>query len=201
MPAAFVHPTAVVDPGAQLGDDTKVWHFCHVTTGARVGKGCVLGQNVVVGPDVSIGDRCKIQNNVSVFAGVTLEDGVFVGPHVCFTNDRVPRAVNPDGSLKAATDWQITETRVCTGAAIGANSTIVCGVAIGAWAMVGSGSVVTRPVPAYALVFGNPARRHGWVTPLGERAVFDAAGRFVGSDGFTLRLVRDAGGERVEPVG
>ena len=202
---ARIHPTAVVAASAAIGDRTQIWLHCQIRDHVRIGDDCILGKNIYVDTGVRIGDRCKIQNNASVFAGVTLEDGVFVGPHVCFTNDRVPRAVNPDGSLKSATDWQITETRVCTGAAIGANSTIVCGVTIGAWAMVGSGSVVSRSVPAYALVYGNPARRHGWVAPSGERAVFDAAGRFVGRDGFALRLVTGAGsdpdGERVEPVG
>jgi UDP-2-acetamido-3-amino-2,3-dideoxy-glucuronate N-acetyltransferase len=202
---ARIHPTSVVAASAAIGDRTQIWLHCQIRDRVRIGEDCILGKNIYVDTGVQIGDRCKIQNNVSVFAGVALEDGVFVGPHVCFTNDRVPRAVNPDGSLKSATDWQITETRVCTGAAIGANSTIVCGVTIGAWAMVGSGSVVSRSVPAYALVYGNPARRHGWVTPAGERVVFDAAGRFVGRDGFALRLVtadgNDADGERVEPVG
>jgi UDP-2-acetamido-3-amino-2,3-dideoxy-glucuronate N-acetyltransferase len=201
MTTARIHPTAVVAASAVIGDRSQIWLHCQIREHVRIGEDCILGKNIYVDTGVQIGDRCKIQNNVSVFAGVTLEDGVFVGPHVCFTNDLVPRAVNPDGSLKSATDWQITDTRVCTGAAIGANSTIVCGVTIGAWAMIGSGSVVSRSVSAYALVYGNPARRHGWVTPRGERAVFDAAGRFAGSDGFTLRLVRDAGGERVEPVG
>ena len=194
-----VHPTAEVSPDAVIGPGTSIWNQAQVREHARIGAGCIIGKNVYVDAGVVVGDRVKIQNNASLYRGVTVEDGVFVGPHVCFTNDRVPRAVNPDGSLKAATDWQITETRVCTGAAIGANSTIVCGVTIGAWAMVGSGSVVSRSVPAYALVYGNPARRHGWVAPSGERAVFDAAGRFVAGDGLVLRLIRDAGGERVEP--
>lgn len=198
---ARIHATAVVAASAVIGDRSQVWLHCQIRDHARIGDDCILGKNIYVDTGVQIGHRCKIQNNVSVFAGVTLEDGVFCGPHVCFTNDRVPRAVNPDGSLKSATDWHIDETRVGTGAAIGANSTIVCGVTIGAWAMVGSGSVVTHSVPAYALVYGNPARVRGWVTPRGERAVFDAAGRFVGSDGFALRLIRDDRGERVEPVG
>ncbi|TMQ24260.1 MAG: N-acetyltransferase [Deltaproteobacteria bacterium] len=195
---ARIHPTSVVAASAVIGDRTQIWLHCQIREDVRIGEDCILGKNVYVETGVQIGSRVKIQNNVSVFAGVTLEDGVFVGPHVCFTNDRVPRAVNPDGSLKTASDWHIDPTRVCTGAAIGANSTIVCGVTIGAWALIGAGSVVTRSVPAYALVAGNPARRRGWVTPHGERATFDAAGLFVGSDGFTLRLVRDADGERVE---
>jgi len=197
---ARVHATAVVAASAVIGDRTQVWLHCQIREHAKIGEDCILGKNVYIDTGVQIGNRVKIQNNASVFAGVTLEDGVFVGPHVCFTNDRVPRAVNPDGTLKSAMDWHIDETRVCTGAAIGANSTIVCGVTIGAWALVGAGSVVTRSVPAYALVHGNPARRRGWVTPRGERATFDAAGVFVGSDGFTLRLVHDVGGERVEAV-
>jgi len=199
---ARIHPTAVVDPSAVIGARTQVWLHCQIRDHVRIGDDCILGKNIYVDSGVQIGSRTKLQNNVSVFAGVTIEDGVFVGPHVCFTNDLVPRAVNPDGTLKAATDWHITETRVQAGAAIGANSTIVCGVTIGAWAMVGSGSVVTRSVPAFALVYGNPARQHGWVTPAGERATFDGSDVFVGSDGFALRLVRGAAGEpeRVEPV-
>lgn len=197
---ARIHPTSVIDPSAVIGDRTQIWLHCQIRERVRIGEDCILGKNVYVETGVVIGDRVKIQNNVSVFAGVTLEDGVFVGPHACFTNDLVPRAINPDGSLKTASDWHITPTRVCTGAAIGANATIVCGVTIGAWALVGAGSVVTRSVPPYALVTGNPARRRGWVTPRGERAVFDPAGIFVGSDGFTLRRVRDADGERVEPI-
>ncbi|NWG18493.1 MAG: N-acetyltransferase [Chloroflexi bacterium] len=129
----------------------------------------MLGRGVFVDAGVQIGSRVKIQNYVSVFHGVTIEDGVFVGPHVCFTNDLFPRAINADGSLKAADDWVLTETLIRTGAAIGANSTIVCGVTIGRWAMIGSGSVVTKDVPDYGLVVGNPARLIGYVTPAGKR--------------------------------
>ncbi|HEX8111343.1 MAG TPA: acyltransferase [Kofleriaceae bacterium] len=190
----------MVAPSAVIGDRTQIWLHCQIRENTRIGEDCILGKNIYIETGVHIGNRCKIQNNVSVFAGVTVEDGVFLGPHVCFTNDLVPRAINPDGSLKSAADWHITPTRVCTGAAIGANSTIRCGVTIGAWAMIGAGSVVTRSVPPYALVYGNPARQHGWVTPAGERATFDAGGRFVDHTGFALRLIRDAAGERVEPA-
>jgi UDP-2-acetamido-3-amino-2,3-dideoxy-glucuronate N-acetyltransferase len=165
----FIHPTAEVEPGVVIGEGSKVWHLCHVRREARIGSECVLGRGVFVDAGVQIGNRVKIQNYVSVFHGVTIEDGVFVGPHVCFTNDLWPRAVNPDMSLKAADDWVLVETLVKAGASIGANATIVCGVAIGRWSMVGSGSVVTRNVPDYALVVGNPARIIGFVTPSGKR--------------------------------
>lgn len=199
---ARIHATATVAASAVVGDRTQIWMHCQIREDARLGDDCILGKNIYVDAGVQIGSRVKIQNNVSLFAGVTIEDGVFVGPHVCFTNDKVPRAINPDGSLKAATDWQITETRVQTGAAIGANTTVVCGVTIGAWAMIGSGSVVSRSVPAYALVYGNPARQHGWVTPSGERATFEASDVFTGSDGFALRRVpaTATAPEHVEPV-
>ena len=165
----FIHPSADVEAGATIGEDSKIWHLCHIRRGARIGEACVLGRGVFVDAGVHIGSRVKIQNYVSVFHGVTIEDGVFVGPHVCFTNDLLPRAVNPDMSLKAADDWVLTETLVRAGAAIGANATIVCGVTIGRWAMIGSGSVVTRDVPDYGLVVGNPARLIGWVCACGQR--------------------------------
>lgn len=165
----FIHPTADVEAGAVIGDGTKVWHLCHIRRDAHIGGECVIGRGVFVDAGVQIGNRVKIQNYVSVFHGVTIEDGVFVGPHVCFTNDMFPRAVNPDMSLKAADDWVLSETLVKAGAAIGANSTIVCGITIGRWAMIGSGSVVTKDVPDYALVVGNPARIIGYVTATGKR--------------------------------
>lgn len=165
----FVHPTAEVEPGATIGENSKIWHLCHIRRDARIGSECVIGRGVFVDAGVQIGNRVKIQNYVSVFHGVTIEDGVFVGPHVCFTNDMFPRAVNADMSLKAADDWVLVETRVRAGAAIGANSTIVCGITIGRWAMIGAGSVVTKDVPDYALVVGNPARIVGYVTPSGKR--------------------------------
>ncbi|HEX2908924.1 MAG TPA: acyltransferase [Phototrophicaceae bacterium] len=165
----FIHPTAEVEANATIGEDTKIWHLCHIRREAHIGSECVLGRGVFVDAGVQIGNRVKIQNYVSVFHGVTIEDGVFVGPHVCFTNDMFPRAVNADMSLKAADDWVLSETLIKAGAAIGANSTIVCGITIGRWAMIGSGSVVTKDVPDYALMVGNPARLIGYVTPSGKR--------------------------------
>jgi acetyltransferase-like isoleucine patch superfamily enzyme len=165
----FIHPTAEVEADVQIGENSKIWHLCHIRRGAHLGANCVIGRGVFVDAGVHIGNSVKIQNYVSVFHGVTIEDGVFVGPHVCFTNDLFPRAVNPDMSLKAADDWTMTETRISAGAAIGANSTIVCGITIGRWAMVGSGSVVTKNVPDYALVVGNPAHIIGYVTAAGKR--------------------------------
>jgi UDP-2-acetamido-3-amino-2,3-dideoxy-glucuronate N-acetyltransferase len=165
----FIHPTAEVEAGAEIGAGTKVWHLCHIRRGARLGEGCVIGRGVFVDAGVSVGHRVKIQNYVSVFHGVTIEDGVFVGPHVCFTNDLLPRAVNPDLSAKAADDWTVSETRVEVGASIGANSTIRCGITIGRWAMIGAGSVVTKDVPDHALVVGNPARLIGYVDKAGKR--------------------------------
>jgi UDP-2-acetamido-3-amino-2,3-dideoxy-glucuronate N-acetyltransferase len=165
----YIHPSAEVEAGAVIGAGSKIWHLCQVRREARIGMDCVLGRGVFVDIGVQIGNSVKIQNYVSVFHGVTIEDGVFVGPHVCFTNDLAPRAINPDMSVKAVDDWTLTKTLVRAGAAIGANSTIVCGVTVGRWAMVGAGSVVTRDVPDYALVVGNPARILAYVTPAGER--------------------------------
>jgi len=158
-----IHPTADVSEKAVIGEGTSIWHQAQVREGVHIGCNCILGKGVYVDNDVTIGDNVKIQNYVSVYHGVTLEEGVFVGPHVCFTNDLNPRAINPDGSLKAADDWVLTRTLVKRGAALGANSTIRCGVSIGEWALVGSGSVVTRDVPQYGLAYGNPARLHGFV--------------------------------------
>ncbi len=159
-PAVFVHPTADVEEGAQIGDGTKVWRLAHIRSSAQVGASCVIGRNVYVDEGVTIGDRVKIQNNVSVYQGVTLEDEVFVGPSAVFTNDFRPRAQNPD--------WKITPTVVRRGASIGGNATVVCGVVVGEHAMIAAGSVVTRDVAPYQLVAGNPARPKGWVDERGE---------------------------------
>lgn len=161
MQYTFIHPSAIVDDDTVLGAGTKVWHFSHVLSGSRVGENCVLGQNVMVGPDVIIGSGCKIQNNVSVYKGVTLEDGVFCGPSSVFTNVLTPRAF-------VERKDEFLPILVKTGATIGANAVIICGVTIGEFAMIGAGAVVTRDVRPHALVLGNPARRTGWVSRSGE---------------------------------
>lgn len=164
----FIAKTAVVNEDkVSIGNAVKIWHFTQIMDGAKIGDGTIIGKNVFVDSNVQIGKNCKIQNNVSVFHGVTLDDGVFVGPHVCFTNDMYPRAVNPDMTLKSASDWKVSETYVAKGASIGGNSTIRCGIKIGEWAMIGAGSVVTKDVPAYGLVVGNPARLIGSVDEKG----------------------------------
>jgi UDP-2-acetamido-3-amino-2,3-dideoxy-glucuronate N-acetyltransferase len=158
----FAHPTVEIDEGAEVGAETRIWHFSHVLSGSRIGEGCNLGQNVVIGPDVCIGKQCRIQNNVSVYKGVTLEDGVFCGPSMVFTN-----IFNPRADVRKMD--QVRPTLVKQGATLGANCTIVCGVTIGSYAFVGAGTVVTRNVPDYALVVGNPSRQIGWVSRHGER--------------------------------
>ena len=167
--AAAIHPSAIVDAGAQLGDGTRVWHFVHVSAGARIGKGCSLGQGVYVGNDVRIGDNVKIQNNVSVYDAVTLEDDVFCGPSMVFTNVHNPRSAVPRKD-------EYRRTLVRRGATLGSNCTIVCGTTVGEHAFVGAGAVVSRDVPAYALVVGVPARRIGWMSRHGERLALPATG-------------------------
>ena len=158
----FVHPTAVVDPGAILGAGAKVWHFCHVMPGARVGPRSILGQNVFVAAGVVVGAGCKVQNNVSLYEGVTLEDDVFCGPSAVFTN-----VLNPRSHIVRKSEFRPTLVR--RGATIGANATVVCGHAVGRYAFVGAGAVVTRDVPDHALVTGVPARRSGWMCACGVR--------------------------------
>ncbi len=167
--AIRIHPTADVSPRATIGDATSIWHQAQVREEAVIGQNCIIGKGVYIDTGVMIGNNVKIQNYVSVYHGVTIEDGVFIGPHVCFTNDLKPRAINPDGSLKAADDWTLSSTLIRRGAALGANSTIRCGVTVGEWAMLGSGSVVTRDIPDYGLAWGNPARLHGFVCPCGSQ--------------------------------
>jgi len=164
----FMHESACVSDKATLGLGTKVWHGAQVREKATIGKNCVISKNAYVGRSVSVGDNCKIQNNASVYQGTAFERGVFVGPHVIFTNDRIPRAINVDGSQKSVTDWQVTPTFVDEGASIGAGSVILPGIKIGRYAMVGAGSVVTHDVPDFCLVVGNPARVVGKVDMIGN---------------------------------
>ncbi|MDQ5823760.1 MAG: N-acetyltransferase [Chloroflexota bacterium] len=165
----YIHPTADVSPKATLGPGTRIWHEVQVREGAVLGRNCILGKGAYVDFGVRIGDNVKVQNRASVYHGVTLENGVFVGPHVVFTNDRLPRAINADGSLKSDADWEVGEILVKEGASLGAASVIVAGVTIGRFALVGAGSVVTRDVPDFGLVYGNPARLAGYVCENGHR--------------------------------
>jgi UDP-2-acetamido-3-amino-2,3-dideoxy-glucuronate N-acetyltransferase len=161
-----VHPTAIVDDGADVGGGTSVWHHAHVREGAHVGHDCVLGKNVYVDTHAVVGDRCKLQNNVSVYHGVHIGDDVFVGPSATFTNDLVPRAFNAD--------WKVVETHVHDGASIGANATVVCGVTLGEYSMVAAGATVTHDVADHQLVAGTPARHLGWVCRCGKVVSRDA---------------------------
>lgn len=167
----FIHPTADVSRGAHVGAGSRIWHQAQVREGARVGVECILGKNVYVDADVELGDRVKVENNACIYRGVTIEDGVFIGPHVCFTNDMWPRAIGVDGSLKGTGTWTVGRIVVQAGASVGASSVILPGVTIGTFAVVGAGSVVTRSVPDQALVYGNPARQRGYVCRCGHRLV------------------------------
>jgi UDP-2-acetamido-3-amino-2,3-dideoxy-glucuronate N-acetyltransferase len=163
----FVHSSSVIDDGACIGKGTKIWHFCHVMGGAQIGEGCNIGQNVFVAGNVIIGSNVKIQNNVSLYAGVILEDDVFLGPSVVLTN-----VVNPRSHVNRKDQYQTTVIK--QGASVGANATIVCGVVLGRYSFVGAGAVVTRDVPDFALVYGNPARTQGWMCQCGIRLEFAA---------------------------
>jgi len=163
------HPSAVIDEGCTIGDGTRIWHFCHIMPGCTIGANCNIGQNVVISPDVVLGRNVKVQNNVSIYTGVVCEDDVFLGPSMVFTNVINPRsAVNRRG--------EYLRTVVKKGASIGANATIVCGHDIGRYAFIGAGAVVTREVPDYALVVGNPARQTGWMSEYGHKLKFDRQG-------------------------
>lgn len=163
------HESAVIDPGCTIGEGTRIWHFSHIMSDCRIGARCNIGQNVVVSPGVVLGDGVKVQNNVSIYTGVVCEDDVFLGPSCVFTN-----VINPRSAV--ARKDQYRETLIGKGASIGANATIVCGHRIGAYALVGAGAVVTKEVPPYALVVGNPSRQIGWVSEYGHRLVFDDEG-------------------------
>ena len=162
----IAHETAVIDAGCSIGEGTRIWHFSHLMTGCVVGKDCNIGQNVVIAPDVVLGNNVKVQNNVSIYTGVTCADDVFLGPSCVFTN-----VINPRSAIPRKQEYMTT--KVGKGASIGANATIICGNAVGEYAMIGAGAVVTKDVPPYALVVGNPARQIGWVSEYGHRLHFD----------------------------
>lgn len=164
------HPSAVIDENCEIGEGTKIWHFSHIMSGCKIGKQCNIGQNVVVSPQVVLGDHVKVQNNVSIYTGVICEDDVFLGPSMVFTN-----VINPRSAIIRKDQYRKTIVR--KGASIGANATVVCGNEIGQYAMIGAGAVITKEVPAYALVYGNPSCQHGWVSEYGRKLKFDSDGR------------------------
>src|SRR5688572_19485669 len=164
-----VHPSAIVDEGCEIGEGVKIWHFSHIMPGCVIGAGCNLGQNVVVSPKVILGKNVRVQNNVSIYEGVICEDDVFLGPSMVFTN-----VINPRSAVSRKSEYK--QTLVKRGASIGANATIVCGNEIGEYAFIGAGAVVTKPVPPYALVVGNPAKHIGWMSEFGQRLQFDEKG-------------------------
>lgn len=164
-----IHPTAEVSSLAVIGSGTSIWHYCQVREGVQIGEECILGKNVYIDFNVCIGNRVKIQNNCSIYHGATLEDGVFLGPHVVITNDLYPRAITPEGALKGNADWEVGTVLIRHGASIGARSVILPGVTIGAFGMVGAGAVVTHDVPAHGLVIGCPTRLVGYVCACGKR--------------------------------
>ena len=163
------HQSAIIDENCEIGEGTKIWHFSHIMSGCKIGKSCNIGQNVVVSPQVILGDNVKVQNNVSIYTGVICEDDVFLGPSMVFTN-----VINPRSAIIRKDEYRKTIVR--KGASIGANATVVCGNEIGQYAMIGAGAVITKEVPAYALVYGNPARQNGWVSEYGHKLTFDNQG-------------------------
>jgi UDP-2-acetamido-3-amino-2,3-dideoxy-glucuronate N-acetyltransferase len=187
LPGVTIHESAYVDEPVEIGAGTRIWHFSHVLARSKIGKNCVLGQNVVVGPDVTIGDNCKFQNNVSIYPGITIEDGVFCGPSCVFTN-----VINPRAEIERKTEFR--HTRIKRGATIGANATIVCGHDLGEYCFIGAGAVITRDVPAYALMVGTPGRRVGWMSRAGVRLGTDLVCPIDGS------CYREVGPDRLELV-
>ncbi len=175
MAKYFAHPTAVIDEGCEIGEEVKIWHFSHIMTGCKIGDGCNIGQNVFIASNVVLGKNVKVQNNVSVYEGVVCEDEVFIGPSAVFTNVK-----NPRSAISRRT--QYVQTIVRKGATVGANATIICGNEIGEFAFVGAGAVVTKSIPAFALVLGNPARQTGWVSERGQKLEFDNQGIAICSD-------------------
>ncbi|MBL7725358.1 MAG: N-acetyltransferase [Chitinophagaceae bacterium] len=168
----FIHPTAIIDEGCKIGENTNIWHFSHIMPGAVIGEHCTIGQNVFVGANVVLGKCNKIQNNVSLYEGVICEDDVFIGPSAVFTN-----VINPRSAVVRKTEYK--KTLIKKGASIGANATILCGITIGEYAFIGAGAVVTKSVAAYALVTGNPARQTGWISEYGHKLSFDTNGKAI----------------------
>ena len=180
----YAHETAVIDEKSEIGSGSKIWHFSHIMPECKIGQNCNIGQNVVVSPQVVLGDNCKVQNNVSLYTGVSCEDDVFIGPSVVFTN-----VLNPRAAINRRDQYM--RTHIGKGATIGANATIVCGHDIGAYAFIGAGAVVTKSVPAYALVVGNPARQIGWASEQGHRLEFDRTGKAICFESLDLYELRD----------
>lgn len=171
----FAHETAVIDEGCIIGDGTKIWHFSHVMSNSVIGSKCNIGQNVVISPGVRLGNNLKIQNNISIYTGVICEDDVFLGPSMVFTN-----VINPRSSVERKSEYK--PTLVKRGSSIGANATIVCGVTLGEFCFIGAGTVVTKDVPAYALIVGNPGRQKGWMSEYGQKLIFDENGKAICSE-------------------
>jgi UDP-2-acetamido-3-amino-2,3-dideoxy-glucuronate N-acetyltransferase len=172
MKPYFAHESAYIDQGCEIGEGTKIWHFSHIMANCKIGKNCNIGQNVVVSPEVVLGNNVKVQNNVSIYTGVTCGDDVFLGPSMVFTN-----VINPRSAISRKNEY--LSTKVGKGATIGANATIVCGNTIGSYAFIGAGAVVTKDVPDYALVIGNPSRQTGWMSEYGHKLSFDASGKAI----------------------
>jgi len=186
----YAHPTAIIDDGCSIGDRTKIWHFSHLMTGCELGESCNIGQNVVISPGVILGRNVKVQNNVSLYTGVICADDVFLGPSCVFTN-----VINPRSAVSRKDEYRAT--RIGHGASIGANATLICGNDIGAYAMIGAGAVVTKSVPEYALLVGNPARQVGWVGEYGHRLEFDEGGVAVCPESSQRYLLKNGNVKRV----
>jgi UDP-2-acetamido-3-amino-2,3-dideoxy-glucuronate N-acetyltransferase len=187
----YAHPTAVIDEGCEIGEGTKIWHFSHIMPGAKIGKHCNIGQNVVISPDVILGNNVKVQNNVSIYTGVICEDDVFLGPSCVFTN-----VINPRSAVNRKSEY--AKTIVKKGASIGANATIVCGNDLGEFCFIGAGTVVTKYVPPYALIVGNPGRQIGWMSEFGHRLEFDKNGLAICKESGEKYILSDGKVNKVE---
>ena len=187
----YAHPSAVIDENCDIGEGTKIWHFCHIMSGSKIGKRCNIGQNVVISPNVVLGDNVKVQNNVSIYTGVICEDDVFLGPSMVFTN-----VINPRSAIIRKDDFKTTIVR--KGASIGANATVICGNEIGRYAMIGAGAVITKEVPAYGLVYGNPGRQMGWVSEFGHKLDFNIEKMAICPESGEQYILTNVGVKKVE---